>query len=212
MDKKNESFWQEKWVPIVFDGVENPPRYHVSNYGRLRSFQSAAIADQFRAVGSQGTLIKGSVIQGYRSLNIRSGGKTINRYVHKLVAEYFVSREKSEQTFVIHVDHDKQNNVSANLQWATKEEMIQHNRDNPNLKNRPVNQRTRNYKLTESKVLIIKKLLRNDKNRLKMIAKQFGITHTQLNRIRSGENWKHVTLDEETYRTAPNGYAGATFE
>ena len=212
MDKKNESFWQEKWVPIVFDGVENPPRYHVSNYGRLRSFQSAATADQFRAVGSQGTLIRGSVIQGYRSLNIRSGGKTINRYVHKLVAEYFVSREKFEQTFVIHVDHDKQNNVSANLQWATKEEMIQHNRDNPNLKNRPVNQRTRNYKLTESKVLIIKKLLRNDKNRLKMIAKQFGITHTQLNRIRSGENWKHVTLDEETYRTAPNGYAGATFE
>jgi DNA-binding Xre family transcriptional regulator len=32
-------------------------------------------------------------------------------------------------------------------------------------------------------------MLRSDKNRLKMIAKQFGITHTQLNRIRSGENW-----------------------
>jgi hypothetical protein len=29
----------------------------------------------------------------------------------------------------------------------------------------------------------------------KMIAKQFGITHTQLNRIRSGENWGYVTID-----------------
>ncbi len=44
---------------------------------------------------------------------------------------------------------------------------------------------------------MIKKLLKNEKNRLKMIAKQFGITHTQLNRIRSGENWKHVTIDDD---------------
>ncbi|GAA4401802.1 hypothetical protein GCM10023187_16330 [Nibrella viscosa] len=187
IEKKNQSFWNEKWVLIVFDGVENPPRYEVSNYGRLRSFQS----------GVDGTIIKGSIIQGYRSLNIRSGGKTLNRYIHKLVAEHFVSRENSEKTFVIHLDHDKQNNYYQNLQWVSKEEMIEHNRNNPNLKNRAVPRRTRNYKLTESKVKIIKKLLRNDKNRLKMIAKQFGITHTQLNRIRSGENWKHVTIEEE---------------
>jgi hypothetical protein len=44
---------------------------------------------------------------------------------------------------------------------------------------------------------MIKKLLRNNKNRLKMIARQFGITHTQLNRIRSGENWKYVVLEDE---------------
>lgn len=204
MDKKNLSFWHEKWAPIVFEGIENPPHYEISNYGRLRSFRSAATAKEVSTTGSaEGTLIKGSVIQGYRSLNIRSGGKTLNRYVHKLVAQYFVASDKPGQTFVIHVDHEKQNNIHSNLQWATKDEMIQHNRDNPNLKNRPVPQRTSNYKLTESKVIIIKKLLRNDKNRLKMIAKQFGITHTQLNRIRSGENWKHVTIDEDTYRDAP---------
>ena len=28
----------------------------------------------------------------------------------------------------------------------------------------------------------------------KMIAKQFGITHTQLNRIRTGEDWGHVEV------------------
>ena len=44
---------------------------------------------------------------------------------------------------------------------------------------------------------MIKKMLKSDKNRLKMIAKQFGITHTQLNRIRSGENWKNVKIDDE---------------
>ena len=192
--KGNQSFWNERWVPIVFEGIENPPRYEVSNYGRLRSFQSSTRqVDEFSHAPSK--LIKGSTIQGYRSLNIRSEGKTLNRYVHKLVAEQFVNHEHPDQTFVIHLDHDKQNNYYQNLRWVTKDAMIEHNRQNPYLKNRTLPRQTRNYKLTESKVKIIKKLLLNDKNRLKMIAKQFGITHTQLNRIRSGENWKHVTIE-----------------
>ncbi len=186
-DKKNQSYWNEKWVTIQFDGVDNPPHYEVSNYGRLRSFQSGATG---------GSVIRGSVIQGYRSLNIRTGGKTLNRYVHKLVAEYFLGLPTSTQKYVIHLDHDKLNNHYQNIAWATKDEMVAHNRENPSLINRVMPRRTRNYKLTETKVKIIKKLLQNDKNRLKMIAKQFGITHTQLNRIRSGENWKHVTLEE----------------
>lgn len=186
-DSKNTSYWNERWMLIAFDGVEQAPNYQVSNYGRLRSFQS----------GPEGVIIKGSVIQGYRSLNIRAGGKTMNRYVHKLVAQYFLEPDKSECTYVLHLDHDKLNNRAQNLRWATKEEMVEHNRDNPNVVNRTQPRRTSNYKLTESKVLMIKKLLRNDKNRLKMIARQFGITHTQLNRIRSGENWRHVVLDDE---------------
>lgn len=197
MDAKgNQSFWNEKWVPIVFEGIENPPHYEVSNYGRLRSFQASSVPQPNQAPNRPASkLIKGSTIQGYRSLNIRSEGKTLNRYVHKLVAEHFVNRGQADQTFVIHLDHDKQNNYHQNLRWVTKDEMIEHNRQNPYLKNRTLPRQTRNYKLTESKVKIIKKLLLNDKNRLKMIAKQFGITHTQLNRIRSGENWKHVTIE-----------------
>ena len=187
-DKKNQSFWNEKWIRIPFDPIENPPHYEVSTYGRIRSFQSA---------NPEGAIIKGSVIQGYRSLNIRVGGKNINRYVHKLVADYFIQRIDDLHCFVIHLDHDKHNNYHQNLQWATKEMMVEHNRTNPNIVRPEIPRRTSNYKLTESKVKIIKKLLRNDKNRLKMIAKQFGITHTQLNRIRSGENWKHVTIEAE---------------
>lgn len=192
-DNKTASYWNERWMLIAFDGVEQAPNYQVSNYGRLRSFQS----------GPAGVIIKGSVIQGYRSLNIRTGGKTMNRYVHKLVAQCFLAPDRADRKFVIHLDHDKLNNRVQNLKWATKEEMVEHNRDNPNVLNRTQPRRTSNYKLTESKVLIIKKLLRNDKNRLKMIARQFGITHTQLNRIRSGENWRHVVLDDEVQQPAP---------
>ncbi len=194
-ESKPQHYWNEKWTTIPFENLENPPRYDVSNYGRLRSFQSASKEErESQRSAAGGKLIRGSVIQGYRSLNIRSEGKTLNRYVHKLVAEYYVVRERLDQIFVIHLDHDKQNNFVDNLRWVTKDEMVAHNRENPNVKNRLAVRGTSNYKLTESKVKIIKKLLLNDKNRLKMIAKQFGITHTQLNRIRSGENWRHVTV------------------
>ena len=186
---KISSFWNEKWVDIPFTEVENPPRYQVSNYGRLKSFQNDPV---------NGEIIAGSKIQGYKSLNIRAkGNKSLNRYVLKLVAEFFLKKDSDEKKFVIHLDHDKLNNHWENLKWVTRDEMTIHNRDNPAVRDKVIPRRTKNYKLTESKVLMIKKMLRSDKNRLKMIAKQFGITHTQLNRIRSGENWGHVKLDDE---------------
>jgi hypothetical protein len=189
IDKRNINYWNEKWVLIEFGEVENPPHYEVSNYGRLRSYQGEE---------KEGKIIKGSVIQGYRSLNIRlSGGKTINRYVHKLVADLFVNKSSEDCKYVIHLDFDKQNNRADNLKWVTKDQMVEHNRENPAVINRQIPKRTSNYKLTETKVRMIKKLLKSDKSRLKMIAKQFGITHTQLNRIRSGENWKNVKLEDE---------------
>ncbi len=188
MNSEKKSLWAERWVPIVIDveGVENPPRYEVSNFGRLRSFQN----------NEKGEVIKGSVIQGYKSLNIRlPKGKSFNRYVHKLVAETFVSKPSIDHKFVIHLDFDKQSNHFENLKWVTKDEMVAHNRENPAVINKPIPKRTKNYKLTETKVKMIKKMLQNESTRLKMIAKQFGITHTQLNRIRSGENWGYVTID-----------------
>lgn len=189
LNSEKNALWAERWTPVVIDveGVENPPRYEVSNFGRLRSLQNDA----------KGTIIKGSVIQGYRSLNVRlPKGKTFNRYIHKLVAETFVKRESLDHKFVIHLDYDKLNNHFENLKWVTKDEMVEHNRENPAVKNKPIPRNTKNYKLTETKVRMIKKMLQNENTRLKMIAKQFGITHTQLNRIRSGENWGYLKTDE----------------
>ena len=184
----NKSFWNERWIRITFQEVENPPHYEVSNYGRLKSFQG---------ILTTGTIIKGSVIQGYRTLNIRvDGGKTINRYIHKLVAQLFLELPKEDEKFVIHLDFDKHNNRAENLKWATKDAMIDHNRQNPAVINKIIPKRTKNYKLTESKVIMIRKLLKSDKSRLKMIAKQFGITHTQLNRIKTGVNWKSVKVED----------------
>jgi len=51
-------------------------------------------------------------------------------------------------------------------------------------------------KLTVTKVIHIKKMLLNPnrKTRLKIIAKQFGISETHVRRIESGENWGHIKV------------------
>jgi phage antirepressor YoqD-like protein len=74
--------------------------------------------------------------------------------------------------------------------------MVEHNRSNPNVLNKKMPKNSKQYKLTETKVKLIKRMLKADTTRLGMIAKQFGITQTQLNRIRSGENWGYVTIDD----------------
>ena len=181
------NYWNEKWERIDFPEFDNQIHYEISNYGRIKSFQNT----------QEGVLIHGSLIQGYQSLNVRFQNKSVNHYIHKLVAKHFCPQNNPKDTFVIHLDFNKQDNRSDNLQWADRSKVTEHNKKNPSDINRLIPIRTKNYKLTEGKVMLIKQMLKSDKSRLKMIAKQFGITHTQLNRIRSGENWKQVKLLDE---------------
>jgi hypothetical protein len=181
------NYWNEKWERIDFPEFDNQIHYEISNYGRIKSFQNT----------QEGVLIQGSLIQGYQSLNVRFQNKSVNHYLHKLVAKHFCPQNNPKDTFVIHLDFNKQDNRADNLQWADRSKVTEHNKNNPSVINRLIPIRTKNYKLTEGKVMLIKQMLKSDKSRLKMIAKQFGITHTQLNRIRSGENWKQVKLIDE---------------
>ena len=181
------NYWNEKWERVDFPEFDNQIHYEISNYGRIKSFQNT----------DEGVLIHGSLIQGYQSLNMRFQNKSVNHYIHKLVAKHFCQQNSPKDTFVIHLDYNKLDNRADNLQWADRSKVTEHNKNNPSVINRLIPLRTKNYKLTEGKVMLIKQMLRSDKSRLKMIAKQFGITHTQLNRIRSGENWKQVKLLDE---------------
>lgn len=189
-------FRNEKWKEVEFKN-RTGLRYAVSNYGRLVSFTQSI---------KEGRLLKCGQVKGYKVFrNFEDvNGKRVSRgyYLHKLVAEHFLSSKKSiEKTFVIHLDFAKSNNHVHNLQWASKEEMETHQSNNPTVikdrkRLREFN-RLNTYKLTEAKVKIIKRKLLdpNRKTRLKMLARQFGVSEMQLHRIRTGENWGHVKID-----------------
>ncbi|MAO07797.1 MAG: HNH endonuclease [Alteromonas sp.] len=174
---------KEQWRDIVFDdGIDPNEKFKISNYGRIINCNRE---EEF--------LVNETCINGYPNLRVRQrkNGKFTSRYVHKLVAQTFL--EQGDGEYVIHLDYDKMNNHLDNLKWATKREKEVHQFSNPEYKNKP---RKRTYsKLTETKVKLIKRKINdpNRRTRMKMIAKQFGISEMQLYRIKTGENWSSVT-------------------
>jgi hypothetical protein len=175
----------EHWLPLKLDDMHPSCNYQLSNFGRIKSFQRDK---------EDGVLLKGVEVTGYKVFCYRMKDKRSKRlYVHRLVAQFFLTKESEEQEYVIHLDYNKGNNFYQNLQWVTKKEKFAHANNNPKvIESRKV---VRNAKLTESDVIRIKKALKRNKNRLKIIAKEFGISHTQLNRIKNGENWAHIKID-----------------
>ena len=182
MTDKTSSY--EKWLDIDFSPEKAKSKYAISNMGRVKSY----------AVNkTEGKILKKGLINGYNSVAVKlESGKNKSYYVHRLVAAHFLGAPKPGDQYVIHLDYNKTNNHVYNLKLATQAESATHNNKNPAV----IKRKTTGYKLTETKVRQIKRLLKSKKTRLSMIAKQFGITHTQLNRIRSGENWGHVTIDD----------------
>jgi hypothetical protein len=177
------NYWNEKWKEIEFDAkISEDEKFKISNHGRIINCKL-----------EKEILVKEYFINGYQNLPLkqRKNGKQTSRYIHKLVAEHFL--EKNDGVCVIHLNYDKTDNRLENLKWATKREKEIHQFSNPEYKNK-VRKYPTNAKLTETRVKLLKRKINdpNRRTRLKMIAKQFGISEMQLYRIKIGENWGYV--------------------
>jgi|SRR5690606_14276010 len=173
-------------------------RYAISNYGRLVSFDNDYMQD--------GNEIKGSVVNGFRLFRykVREGDKIRNKhkFIYKLVAEHFLPKPKEEQNHLIHLDYNLSNDHYSNLKWVTKEEAKSFQDKNPKVikARRDLGERmkVREGKLTATQVMRLKKILLdpNRKTRIRILAKQFGVSEMQLYRIKSGENWGRIKVGD----------------
>lgn len=179
---------------VIAEGLKM--KYSISNRGRMVSYED---------VFENSRLLKGSTADGYRIFRYKKqiDGKIYNKHVFigKLIAKHFLPTAKEEETYVLHLDYVRDNDDFRNLKWATREEMLEHGRRSPHViqakKNLiEFNKNNDGRKLSVTKVIHIKKILANPnrKTRIKMIAKQFGVSEMQIARIRSGENWGHITI------------------
>jgi hypothetical protein len=171
-------------------------KYAISNYGRLIRY-----SENFE----DGDELKGSLINGYKVFRYKSTeeGKTKNhsKMFSRMVAEQFLNLPEENQSYLLHKDYKKDNCQASNLFWANKEQFKVHFMNSPlyeegKKKSQQTRQKMDGNKLTTTQVMRIKKMIfdPNRKTRLKMIAKQFGISEMQLYRIKSGENWGHVQI------------------
>ncbi|MBS1921333.1 MAG: hypothetical protein JST17_13865 [Bacteroidetes bacterium] len=177
----------EKWVVIRGRRSAQGEKYAVSNHGRLVKFDETI---------KKGSLLKGSLQEGYPIWRYRDHGKHKHVLIHKLVAKYFLPIPNASQKVVTHLNFKKTDNHYKNLKWTSFAQAASLHQKNPAvikarkkaLKNGAL---LPNSKLTVKKVKVIKLLLGQGKT-LKEIAGKFNISDMQVHRIKTGENWKYV--------------------
>lgn len=172
----------EKWAELNLPGIKTVKYYAVSNHGRVISYEENL---------KQGTLLKPGFVSRFPAVVIgrtSNGRKTLT--IHRLVATYFLRKPSPKHNFVIHLDHVKHNNHYSNLKWVTHETQIDHAKRDPIwlTKKNPM------HKLNAVKVKAIKEKMLAGK-KIKVLAKQYGVSEMQIYRIKSGENWSHIEVD-----------------
>ena len=184
---KIQSHWDERWCKIETERDTFGKTYHFSDYGRLKSVDKETEKER---------LLKGSnTVQGFLQINLRFRGEDRpfrkGFYVHKLIANEWVKKESEDQTFAIHFDRNKKNNYYKNLKWMSLQEMTDFQTEAGLFltKNR---KRNANYKMNSSTIKLIRKKLKEGKTKKKIIAKQFGISDTQIKAIMKGDAWAWV--------------------
>lgn len=187
-------FKDEKWRPVWFENIHPEEKYEVSNYGRIRRWKEKH--QQWKVLSTSNQRKDGT---GYHYFRFKGDDNQLRtKSVHRLVALAFVSKPSPDHDFVCHKDFNKGNNNVDNLKWLTRGELVKHNQKNPKViagQKRTIGL-VRRAKLTESDVIRLKKKLQRGKTKMQTLAKEFGITVVQVNRIRKGENWKHITIDD----------------
>jgi hypothetical protein len=126
-DLENKNLDNEIWKEIPENLTCGKKNYWISNKGRFKN--------------NRGKIIDTNNHNQYITISFRNGNNKINHQLHRIIAQIFVSNTENKP-FVNHIDGNKDNNFSNNLEWVTKSENTKHAHDNGLIKkySRKVNQ------------------------------------------------------------------------
>lgn len=165
--------------------------YQVSSAGRVRSVDrviecvvSNGSASKFGVIRRFGKLRKlYTDAEGYLRVKFCRDAIVVRPKVHRLVAAAFLPPPPSKSHQIAHWDGDRANARLDNLRWATpKENTNDKFRHGTVLQGNDVG----TAKLSHSDVAKI----RSSKDKLGEIAKKYGVSRSQISRIRRRERWQ----------------------
>ncbi len=190
--EKLQFFASEKFKDFHNDQVRKR-KYAISNFGRVVIYTHKLEEGYFLKFNQ-----KAKIRTPY--LILKPQNETSERkahYVHQLVATNFLPPRKEGEVCVIHLDHNHENNHYSNLKWTTKVEKYEHSKQSPRVRAVQGDLMQKGNKLSKTQVIHIKRLIAKGKTRNKIIAKQFGISEMSVYRIKRGEAWAHVKIENE---------------
>ena len=126
-DLENKDLDGEIWKEIPKELTCGKTNYWLSNKGRYKN--------------DKGKIVDIKNNNQYKCISFRNNKTKINHQLHRLVAQLFVENLHNKP-IVNHIDGNKENNISNNLEWVTKSENTKHAHENGLIKknSRKVNQ------------------------------------------------------------------------
>jgi hypothetical protein len=184
---------KEIWKAIDFKGKKPSVRYAVSSHGRFGVMDDNGSVEvrSFRPQNS-----------GHR-YNYKIDGKSHSLFVHKEVARAFVKKPSPKHSLIIRKDHNYGNAGADNLQWVTRADHRAHVTNSPvavRARKKRVIVESPTAKIFNAKtVKEVKRLIWDPKRKLtfKQIAQKYGVSEMQIYRLKSGELWYHVRVENE---------------
>jgi|688.fasta_scaffold43602_5 predicted XRE-type DNA-binding protein/REP element-mobilizing transposase RayT len=189
----------ETWKPIK----DYEEFYEISSFGNVKSLNRTVSYGNNKGNyhTRKGQILKPTLSGGYETVSL--SGKTFT--VHSLVANHFV--EGKQEGFVVnHIDYNKINNFYKNLEWITQGNNIKHNKTT--LRGN-FGESQKDSKLTDEKIIAIRKLFEDNTLSQNQIAKLFEVSPTTITDIKKGRKWNHVgkeipTIFPITPKLTPN--------
>lgn len=173
----------EEWRDIEgYDGL-----YQVSNKGRVKSSDRVQLTPRKLPYMRKGRILKQQECRGYKTVSITRLGKKKTLLVHRLVSEAYIKNPENKRE-VNHIDGDKSNNNSKNLEWSTRLENASHARKTGLYQ---LGEDREVSKLDDIKVLTIRTMTHL---RGKDFGKLYGVAENTVLCARRGKTWKHLPL------------------
>lgn len=168
----------EEWRP-----VPGHPGYEASSLGRVRSVDRWITSRRFWP----SVMLRPFAGDEYKKVRL---GPKLFAPVHIIVCLTFHGVRPSKSHLVAHWNGDKLDNRSSNLRWATPKE---NKADEVRHGTWTAASRHGSAKLTETDVLVIRKLRQDHRLTFHAIGKRFGITRSHVKGIVDGRWWKSVS-------------------
>lgn len=168
----------------VWKQIPNYPTYEASNTGRVRSI------DRIDCIGRHR---KGKILclgDNRTYFQVMLFKDRIRNYplVHQVIANTFLGEKLGYQ--VNHIDGNKRNNHSDNLEWVTASKNQQHA-----LRTglRPRGEKVNTSKLSMKEVIEIRKRAKKGE-RGASLAREFKITKQNIYKVIKGKYWSHISI------------------
>lgn len=178
--QKGESYTQEVWKRLIYQGTDYGDFYEVSNFGEIRNSKTKKVRKQ--------NINRG----GYCYVVVSVGSRSCKKLwrVHKAVAETFIPNTDNKP-IVNHMDGNKLNNHVDNLEWCTNQENIIHASECGLLKSRH-GEECSYAKLSWEEVQYIRENYKpkDPKYGCRALGRKFSVSHVTILRVIQDKTWK----------------------